>query len=159
MARSYGMPGSCYVPQQHPTLAGDHPMRDEPDTRSARQTLIRDAAVFQVKLVVDGLRDLLLVPVSIVGAVMSLIDSKNGPTGPQFYDVLAFGKRSEKWIDLFSALHDRETVELPDEGSLEEVVNRMETFVVDEYRRGGVTKQAKDRIDQALKSLHKREES
>jgi hypothetical protein len=131
-------------------------MRDEPDTRSARQTLIRDAAVFQVKLVVDGLRDLLLVPVSIIGAIMSLIESRKGAMGPQFYDVLAYGKRSEKWIDLFSALRDRDTVELPDEGSLDEVVNRMETFVVDEYRRGGVTKQAKDRIDQALKSLQDR---
>lgn len=132
-------------------------MQDESDTRQARQTLIRDAAVFQVKLVVDGLRDLLLVPVSIVGAIISFIDSKNGEPGPQFYDVLAYGKRSEKWIDLFSALRDRETVELPDEGSLDDVVKRMETFVVDEYRRGGVTKQAKDRIDQALKTIKKRD--
>jgi hypothetical protein len=131
-------------------------MRDETHARSARRTLIRDAAVFQVKLVVDGFRDLLLVPVSLVGAIMSLIDSRKGKPGTQFYDVLAYGKRSEKWIDLFSALRDRETVDLPDEGSLDEVVNRMETFVVDEYRRGGVTKQAKDRIDRALKTLHKR---
>ena len=134
-------------------------MHDEPHTRSARQTLIRDAAVFQVKLVVDGLRDVLLVPVSIVGAIMSLIDSKDGQPGPQFYDVLAYGKRTEKWIDLFGALRDREAVELPEEGSLDEVVNRMETYVIEEYRRGGITKQAKDRIDQALNTLHKRNKS
>ena len=131
-------------------------MRDEPDTRTARQTLIRDAAVFQVKLVLDGLRDLLLVPVSLVGAIMSLIDSKNGQPGPQFYDVLAYGKRTERWIDLFEALRDRETSKLPEDGSLDEVVNRMETYVIDEYKRGGITKQAKDRIDQALKTLQKR---
>ncbi len=132
-------------------------MLDEPETRTARQTLIRDAAVFQVKLVIDGLRDILLVPVSIVGAIMSLIDSKNGQPGSQFYDVLAYGKRTEKWIDLFGALRDRETVELPDEGSFDQVVNRMETYVIEEYRRGGITKQAKDRIDQALNALHKRD--
>ncbi|MEX0824292.1 MAG: hypothetical protein WD001_01595 [Woeseia sp.] len=134
-------------------------MRVEPDTRSARQTLIRDAAVFQFKLVLDGLRDLLLVPVSLVGAVISLIDSKSGQPGPQFHDVLAYGKRTENWIDLFGALRDRRTVEVPAEGSLDAVVNRMEAYVIDEYRRGGITKQAKDRIDQALNTLHQRGKS
>ncbi len=134
-------------------------MSDDPDTRSARRSLIRDAAVFQVKLVFDGVRDLLLVPVSLVGAIMSLIDSKSGQPGPQFYDVLAYGKRTERWIDLFAALSDRETIALPEDGSLDKVVNRMETYVIEEYRRGGITKQAKDRIDQALSSLHKRRKS
>lgn len=134
-------------------------MRDEPDTRSARQKLIRDAAVFQFKLVLDGLRDLLLVPVSLVGAVISLIDSKSGQPGPQFYDVLAYGKRTENWIDLFGALRDRQMADLHDGGSLDEVVNRMEAYVIDEYRRGGITKQAKDRIGQTLKALHKRGKS
>lgn len=131
-------------------------MRDEPDSRSARLTLIRDAAVFQFKLVFDGLRDLLLVPVSIVGVVISLIDSKSGQPGSQFYDALAYGKRTENWIDLFGALRDRQTDEPPDGGSLDAVMNRMEAYVIDEYRRGGITKQAKDRIDQALNTLHKR---
>lgn len=134
-------------------------MCDEPDTRSTRRTLIRDAAVFQFKLVLDGLRDLLLVPVSIVGAVISLIDSKSGQPGSQFYDVLAYGKRTERWIDLFGALRDRQADEAPDGGSLDEVMDRMEAYVIDEYRRGGITKQAKDRIDQALNTLHKRGKS
>jgi len=134
-------------------------MRDEPDTRSARPTLIRDAAVFQFKLVLDGLRDVLLVPVSLVGALISLIDSKSGQPGPQFYEVLAYGKRTENWIDLFGALRDRQTADLPDEGNFDEVVNRMEAYVIDEYRRGGITKQAKDRIDRTLQALLKRGKS
>ena len=35
------------------------------------------------------------------------------------------------------------------------MVSRVETFVVDEYRKGGVTRQAKDQLDRALDSLHK----
>ena len=35
------------------------------------------------------------------------------------------------------------------------MVSRVENFVVDEYRKGGVTKQAKERLDKAIDSLHK----
>ena len=31
----------------------------------------------------------------------------------------------------------------------------MESFVVDEYRKGGVTKQAKDQIDKALNAMQR----
>jgi hypothetical protein len=118
--------------------------------------LIRDAAVLQVKLVVDGLRDLLLVPASIIAAIMSAIDGHNGKPGTQFYDLLEIGKRSESWIDLFGALRDRDIPEQPGGSSIDDVVSRIEAYVVDEYRRGGVTKQAKDRIDQLLEALHRK---
>ena len=38
---------------------------------------------------------------------------------------------------------------------MDELVGRFESFVVDEYQRGGVTKQAKDRIDQALNAIQR----
>ena len=37
-----------------------------------RRTLARDIAVLQVKLVVDGLRDFILVPVSMIAGIKSL---------------------------------------------------------------------------------------
>lgn len=120
------------------------------------RTLARDATVLQVKLVIDGLRDLLLVPASIVAAIMSAIDRKKGRPGSQFYDLLAMGKRSEHWIDLFGALRDRDEYDLSRDGNIDQVIDRMEAYVVDEYRRGGITKQAKERIDQALDALQKR---
>ena len=128
----------------------------EPATAADRRTLVRDAAVLQVKLVIDGLRDLLLVPASIVAAIMSVIDHKNGRPGTQFYDLLAMGKRSEHWIDLFGALRDRDEYDLSKEGNIDQVIDRMEAYVVDEYRRGSITKQAKERIDQALGALQER---
>ena len=119
--------------------------------------LLRDAAVLQLKLVMDGLRDLLLVPTSLVAAVLSLVTSRDGRPGPQFHDVLALGKRSEQWIDLFGALPpDHDGGAGPDDGSLDDVVQRMEAFVVEEYRRGGVTKQAKERIDRAFAALNRK---
>ncbi|MFQ5982911.1 MAG: hypothetical protein ACE5KS_06010 [Woeseiaceae bacterium] len=37
------------------------------DDRPDRWVLIRDVAVFQVKLLFDGLRDVLFVPISLIG--------------------------------------------------------------------------------------------
>lgn len=68
-------------------------------TLPGRWGLLRDAAAFQVKLVVDGLRDVLLSPVSLIAAIAGLALGRHD----WFYDVLHVGRRSEKWIDLFSA--------------------------------------------------------
>lgn len=120
-----------------------------------RWTLIRDAVVIQFKLVVDGLRDVVLVPASLVAALISLVRSEDGRPGPEFYELLAFGKRTERWIDLFGA-HRRvagETQAEEAEAGIDDLVSRVEAYVVEEYRRGGVTAQAKEQIDRALDAL------
>ena len=125
-----------------------------------RWTLIRDVVVLQAKLIVDGFRDLLLVPASLVAGVLSLISGDSERPGPQFYKLISLGKQSEKWIDLFKA-YENAPQELRRENdftvsNLDELVDRFETFVVDEYERGGVTAQAKERIDKALDAIQRR---
>ncbi len=128
---------------------------DGPD----RWTLIRDVAVFQIKLLFDGFRDLLLLPISLITGIVSLVKGGREPSS-EFYDLLRIGRRSERWINLFGAashLHgppsdeDRFPVE-----DVDEMVSRVEAYVVDEYRRGGVTAQAKERLDKALDLVHKK---
>ncbi len=128
---------------------------DGPD----RWTLIRDVAVFQIKLLFDGFRDLLLLPISLITGIVSLVKGGREPSS-EFYDLLRIGRRSERWINLFGAashLHgspsdeDRFPVE-----DVDAMVSRVESYVVDEYRRGGVTAQAKERLDKALDLLHKK---
>jgi hypothetical protein len=124
-----------------------------------RRTLIRDVAVLQVKLVVDGLRDLILVPASLIAGVASLIGGDGEHPGPQFYRLLGVGKQSEHWINLFGAYrHSPDSVAREREfsdASIDDIVGRVESFVVDEYERGGVTKQAKARLDRVLKSIQR----
>ena len=126
---------------------------DGPD----RWTLIRDVAVFQIKLLFDGFRDLLLLPISLITGIVSLVKGGREPSS-EFYDLLRIGRRSERWINLFGAashLHgppsdeDRFPVE-----DVDAMVSRVESYVVDEYRRGGVTAQAKERLDKALDLIH-----
>lgn len=129
----------------------------EDNTRALdRWSLIRDVSVLQVKLVVDGLRDLVLVPVSLIAGLISLVRADSN--GSEFYDLLRLGKKSERWINLFGAVErmpepEVERVSFPD-GDIDAMVTRVESFVVDEYRKGGLTKQAKDRIDKAMDALH-----
>ncbi len=137
-------------------------MDPNPDAQSNypdRWILIRDLFVFQAKLLVDGLRDLLLVPASLVAGVWSLVSGDKGRPGPQFYQLISLGKQSELWIDLFKAYeHAPEDVRREHEfavSNLDELVDRLESFVVDEYERGGVTAQAKERIDKALDAIQR----
>lgn len=127
---------------------------DAPD----RWTLIRDLMVFQLKLLVDGLRDLLLVPLSIGAGIVSLLKSGSQP-GSEFYDLLRVGRRSERWINLFGAIH--QVPDAPEQNDpfptedIDKLVDKVESFVITEYRKGGVTTQAKDRLDRAIDTLQK----
>ena len=129
-------------------------------THSPHWTLIRDLAVLQVKLLVDGFRDLVLLPASIIAAIISLSRTENGKPGPEFYKLLVLGKQSEYFINLFGALRnapaDIDPQDLGSGAEMDDIVSRVESFVVDEYKRGGVTAQAKSRIDEALEKMRGR---
>lgn len=121
-----------------------------------RWTLIRDVAVLQFKLVIDGFRDFLLVPVSIVVGLFSLL--RGGPRpGIEFYELLQLGRRSEKVINLFGAA-DRLPPSAADETGvpdIDDMVGRLEGFLVEEYKRGGITTQAKDRLDDLVDRINR----
>ena len=126
---------------------------DRPD----RKTLIRDVAMFQVKLVVDGFRDLILLPASLIAGLISFFHTEDEAAGPEFYRVISVGKQSEDWIDLFGAV-DHAPPELADEirfgdANLDDLVAKIETYVVEEYQRGGVTAQAKTRLSKVLEKM------
>jgi len=131
----------------------------EEEKPPALWVLIRDIAVLQVKLIVDGLRDLVLVPTSLVLGIVSVAKMRNGKPGSEFYKLVSIGRQSEQWINLFGAIKNAppDVVETAPfgNGDIDELVSRVENFVVDEYKRGGVTAQAKTRIDKALEALQR----
>ena len=128
-----------------------------PELRTpSRWELARDAVVLQGKLFVDGIRDMLLMPISLFAALLDIL-GVGKRAGRQFYDVILLGRQTEKWINLFGAAehllppayHDRSR-----EG-LDLLMDRLEHVVVKEYERGGMTKTAKDAVDRALDSLNR----
>ena len=132
---------------------------EEKEPGAERWVLLRDLGVLQVKLIVDGLRDLVLVPLSLVAGVISLALSKDNRPGPQFYQLLAWGKQSEVWINLFGAVNNSpEKIEQSTpfgDQDIDDIVGRLESFVVDEVKRGGVTTQAKERLDKILDAVQR----
>lgn len=65
-----------------------------------RSEVIHDTVVLQLKLIVDGFRDLLLLPVCLGAGIWGLIRHQKNP-GRYLYRVLSYGRLSEKWIGLF----------------------------------------------------------
>jgi len=130
------------------------------DNRSDHWSLIRDILVLQAKLLVDGFRDLVLIPASLITGVVSLVRTKDGKPGPEFYTLVEVGQQSERWINLFGAMENAppDIVQKNHFGDvdMDEIVGRIETFLVDEHKRGGVTAQAKERIDKALHKMQRR---
>lgn len=130
--------------------------RPEDGWPPGRWVLIRDAVVFQVKLLVDGLRDFVLLPISVVAALLSLLRGGNG-AGREFYTLVAFGRRTEKWINLFGAADRLPAADEPDDDSeiatVDGLVNKLERKVVEQYEKGGMTASAKHAIDHILDSV------
>ena len=114
-----------------------------------RWHLIRDAVQFQIKLAIDGVRDLILMPLSALGAILSLFGVRDTPL--EFYNIVRWGKRTEQAINLFGAAkpsaEDRQSGEA---ASVDSLLARLESLVVEQYHKGGITAQAKDAIDRAL---------
>ena len=126
-----------------------------PEIVPSRWTLMRDVAVLQLKLVLDGLRDALLLPVSLFVALLDVLGV--GPrAGRQFYALLEWGRRTEYWINLFGATdHVRALTSSPRPG-VDALVDRLERLAVQEYERGGITASTKDAVDRALDHLTRR---
>lgn len=120
--------------------------------KTDRWMLIRDVLVFQLKLAVDGFRDLVLMPISLGAAVMDLLGVGRRP-GRQFYDILTAGRRTEHWINLFGATEHARAVPGARQPGLDTLVHRIEGLVVQEYERGGITTTAKEAVDRALDAL------
>jgi hypothetical protein len=115
-----------------------------------RWRLVRDVAMFQVKLVADGLRDLVLSPLSIVAGVLGLVFGGSRPD-VLFQDVLAIGRRTERWIDLFGAqrVENGGTAE----PGIDAIADRIEDLIRSDLANGGVTAKTRRTVDDLLSRL------
>jgi len=81
------------------TTSNEESSSDKP-YRPAPGQLIRGLVSFQFRLILDGTRDLILSPVSVIATLLDLLgpESRRG----QYFEMLCFwGHRSDRWINLF----------------------------------------------------------
>lgn len=77
---------------------------------SRHRSVIRDLLVFQVKLWLEGFKDVVLVPISLGAALVDLVFRRSERKGT-LYSVMKMGKRFEQWVDLYAALEARPPTE------------------------------------------------
>ena len=120
-------------------------MNDAPE--SPRIRLIRQTAVLQLKLVADGFRDALLIPVSLVASLIGLLRGGED-CGEEFRRVIELGRRSERWIDLFGH-HQPLDVAHP-AGSMDRILEQVEAVVVEQYKKGKSAAEARDAVRELI---------
>lgn len=92
----------------------------------ATDVLIRDLLIFQVKLFLDGVKDIVLSPLSIAAVLWDLIPSRKGYRGRTFYQVLKIGERYDLWLNLYTPAREART---QGEGLLEAGVHSADSLV------------------------------
>ena len=105
----------------------------KPKTRSPRSELLRETAVLQVKLLADGFRDAVLIPVSLIAALIGLLRGGDEPD-QEFRRVIKMGRRSERWINLFG--QQRSLGKPHPADSIDNVLGQVESAIVKQYRKG-----------------------
>jgi len=120
-----------------------------------RWKFLRDVVVFQLKMLLDNLRDIVLMPVALVAALIDLI-LKGEREGARFYNVLRWGRHSEKVIDVYSAIeHDApDNFEIGEAYTVDGVITRLENVVAREVEKGGTAASIKSAMDRAIDQLH-----
>ena len=131
------------------------PINDREATPVDRWQFFRDVLVFQVKLALDAMRDVILVPVSIGAALLDLVSSGKR-TGQRFYRVFAMGKRTDIWINLFDAYGNPDESPEASNTTIDSLIAQFEALLVEQHDRGGLTATAKVTIDRALDRISKR---
>ena len=134
-------------------------MSDElmPPRNSAddRWKFARDVAVFQLKLLLDNVRDLVLMPVSLGAALIDLV-FRGEREGTRFYKVLRWGAHSEEVIDVYSAIehHEPGDFKVSPSYTVDGVIARLENVLKREVEKGGTAASAKAAMDRAIDQLH-----
>lgn len=123
------------------------PHMSKPDY-SPRIQLARDAAVFQLKLIADGFRDALLIPISLVAALIGLLRGGDD-CDQEFRRVIKLGRRSERWIDLFG--QQRPLGFDNPVGSMDRILDQVEAVVMEQRKKGMSAEETRAAVRKALK--------
>jgi hypothetical protein len=126
-----------------------------PASSNERWTFIRDVLVFQIKMLLDNVRDIVLMPVALGAAVIDLL-YRGEREGALFYKVLRWGAHSEEVIDVYSAIehHYPGQFRVSKAYTVDGVIARLESVVVREIEKGGTAASIKTAMDRAIDQLH-----
>lgn len=120
-----------------------------------RWKFLRDFGAFQVKMLLDNVRDLVLMPVALVAALIDLV-MRGDREGARFYKVLRWGWHSEKVIGVYSAIEHEEPgpFTVSRDYTVDGVIARLENVVTREVEKGGTAASIKSAMDRTIDQIH-----
>lgn len=119
---------------------------NEPE-QNPRIRLIRESATLQLKLIADGFRDALLIPVSLIATIVGLLRGGED-CDLEFRRVIKLGRRSERWINLFG---NQQPLDMRHPaGSMDRILEQVESIVVEQYKKGKSASDARDAVRKVI---------
>lgn len=121
----------------------------------ARWVLIRDMLVFQVKLGMDAIRDLLLSPASIICGLVDILKGRS-ISQSYFHKLMNFGHQTDSWLNLFGHNKGAENLNFlinqktKTDVSVDQLFSQVESLLKEQHSKGGLTSSAKTTIDRYL---------
>ncbi len=122
-------------------------------SESKRVALVRNTVVFQLKLMADGFRDLVLLPISLVAAMVGFLRGGDEPER-EFNRVIDLGRSSEEWINLFGNHEATDHSHMAT--SIDTIFARLEDTLKQSYKVAGTSEGVKTEINNALRAAHKK---
>lgn len=118
------------------------------EQENPRIRLLRESATLQLKLLADGLRDALLIPISIVAALIGLLRGGED-CDVEYRRVIKLGRRSERWINLFG--QQKPLGRSNPVGQMDNIIDQVESVVADQYKKGRSAAETRKAVRKALR--------
>ncbi len=115
---------------------------------SGRLALLKRVLIFQLKLIADGLRDLVLAPLSLIAAVLGILRT-SGPPEEYFERLLITGRRTERWIDLFGQ-YGQTGARATRERTFDDLIDGLEQAVKSHPKGNAAAQKLKDKLETIL---------
>jgi hypothetical protein len=115
---------------------------------SKRGVLVRNTVVFQLKLMADGFRDLLLLPVSLIATIIGLLRGGDEPER-EFNQVIEVGRESEQWINLFGNHEVSDNANAV--ASMDTLFAKVEESLKQQYQSGGISERVQAEVEKVLR--------
>jgi hypothetical protein len=131
-----------------------------PNDPHLRWKFLRDVLVFQLKLILGNLQNFVLVPVSLVAAMLDLF-IKGNREGEKFYRVMDWGRRTDEMINVYSAIGGYHATSGENEQAMygdftvDALLGKVEGAIVREYEKGGTAASIKGAVDRAIDGMQK----
>jgi hypothetical protein len=129
--------------ENHPPQRRDVPVPSFPEYQS-RWKLARDLGVFEVKLAIDGLKDIVLAPLALAAVIADMVMPAES-RGAFLRAVIQIGERFERWLNLYGLRKREDAQTILDEGGSDVIVDYLESRTLDLHR--GIKGRKKDRKD------------